>query len=634
MRILPSSKINSRGAQQRILQFSTSLLLAFSALAVTLSIAFAHAGLTRSEPAANAALTESPPTVTVWFNEAIEPQYGSLAVYNAGGQRVDKFDTQFIPDLEPSLRVSLPPLPTGSYVVTWRVISLGDGHPVGGAFAFGVGVAPDTSAANAANAQANLNTSPDLTASLLRYLSLLAQTVLMGGLVFQVLIWRPARLPLPEAARAVSHRHLSWLADALVGGLVMGVLGALYVQARATGEIFWELFGTRWGVLWIVRAVVTFVAAVLMESLLAAETPRWLGAGLILSGALLLLTTLTSHSAAQGNALRLLADGVHLLAVSVWVGGLVRLTLAFINARGWDAETRARFNSEILPRFSGLAAASVGLILITGVALSLANVPDWAGLMLTAYGQTLLIKVFIAGLAFAFGVYNSLGPRTRTTLSIGLETAVVLGALLGAARLVDLPPATAAAFEDEASALEVTAPVNDMTLSARLRPARLGNNVFDLTFTAAAGNPVRGLPVELWFEPVGGSGLSARVALSESQFGVYSAASAPFTRVGPWTMLVIVTPTQSTAQYVPFQLNIGPDEVVRSADAEWPWPVRAVEWLNRSGPAVLISALGALALGWVWTAWRVTLGARFRWLPWLLSGLLVAALGWVWLILK
>lgn len=167
-----------------------AIFLGLSLAAVIFGIAYAHPSFIRSDPPANATLDESPATVTVWFDEAIEPDYGLVAVYNAQGQRVDNFNTQYIPGDEPALVAALPPLPDGSYIVTWRVLSTVDGHAVGGAFAFGVGAPPDTAAASAANTQANVE--PDLTTNLIRWLSLLGQAVFMGALVFRLLVWLPA----------------------------------------------------------------------------------------------------------------------------------------------------------------------------------------------------------------------------------------------------------------------------------------------------------------------------------------------------------------------------------------------------------------------------------------------------------
>jgi copper transport protein len=596
------------------------LLAAFAA-----GVAYAHPSLLRSDPPANAALAESPATVTVWFDEAIEPDYGLVAVYNAQGQRVDNLNTQYIPGDEPALTATLPPLPHGSYIVTWRVISTVDGHAVGGAFAFGVGVPPDTAAASAANAQANVE--PDLTTNLIRFLGLAGQAIFVGALAFRLLIWLPAlgalgaELP---TVRAEQKRWLTVLADGLVGALIVGALGAMYVQARVTDVYFWELFGTRWGVIWLVRLGVTLTAAAMMEGLLLAESPRRGLLGLGLGAVMVLTTTLTSHSAARPGLVGPLADFAHLASTAVWAGGLVMLTLTLVSVRVLSPETRRRLTSEIVTRFSGLAAASAGLIVASGLALSNVHVPSWAGLLLTPYGQTLLVKLLLVAVAFGFGVYNSL--LARRTFSIALEATVVAVVIFAAAVLADLAPASAVAIGDE-SVLELSAPLGELTLNGNVRPAKLGRNVF--TFTATrTGEAVRALKIDLTFEPIGGGATVAKLALTESADGVYTVAGAPFQRAGAWQIFVTLTDAEGGAHYAPFNVDIGPDGVMRLAGQAAPLSVRAVGWLNQHGNAALTGLLLLLVAGWGWTAWRVFPDRRAGAVWWLLAGLLLAALIW------
>src|SRR4030095_4477189 len=110
--------------------------------------------------------------------------------------------------------------------------------------------------------------------------------VLVGALVFRLLVWLPALNGLDvelAALRALTTEQKRWLtvlADGLVGALIIGTLGAMYVQARLTGAYFWELFGTRWGLIWLVRLGATLTAAVMLEGLLLAENPRRILIGL------------------------------------------------------------------------------------------------------------------------------------------------------------------------------------------------------------------------------------------------------------------------------------------------------------------------------------------------------------------
>jgi copper transport protein len=613
------------------------LLAICSALGLSAGVAFAHPSLIRSDPPANATLPEAPRQVTVWFDEAIEPDYGHLEVFDVQGRRVDNFNTEYHPGPQPALTLSLPALPEGTYIVVWRVISRGDAHAVGGAFAFGVGLPPDPSAA--ADAQV-VNTDLDFTAHLIRYLSLFAQAIVIGAIVFHSLIWQPVMGSIETDALSVvrtsQRRYLTVLSDILRAALVIGALGALYIQSRVAGVYFWELLPTRWGVIWIVRAAAVFLVAGMLESLLEGRQSVWIGLGL---GAVLLGTTvLTSHSAAKPGIIGPLADGVHLLTTAIWGGGLLMLALALLSLRtsSVEAQLRRRLSAELLARFSGLASACVGLIVASGLLLSQGQVRTWSGLLLTPYGRTLLVKLIVVAGAFSFGVYNSLVTRrrvmastdSRAALWVGVEAALVAGVIFFAAILTNLAPATAQNPTAD-TALALSAQSGGLQISGQIRPARLGSNAFELRLTDAAGLAVRSAQVELFFQPVGGGALSSRLNLTGSVSGLYTATGTNFTREGPWQILVTVQrPGVGTVVYANFDLNIGPDGVVRLADEPLPGPVRVVDWLNRYGRVALVGLILVVIAGWGWVVRQSLPALRQASIWWLTSGLWLAALTW------
>src|SRR5262245_62426070 len=113
------------------------LALTMAALALAPSPAASHAALLRSSPAARMAVSQSPPRVELWFSERLEPAYSSLSVWNESGARVDGQDVMVGPEDSHRLSVSLAPLPTGTYVVRYRVLSV-DGHVLEASFTFTV----------------------------------------------------------------------------------------------------------------------------------------------------------------------------------------------------------------------------------------------------------------------------------------------------------------------------------------------------------------------------------------------------------------------------------------------------------------------------------------------------------------
>jgi copper resistance protein C len=111
--------------------------LAAAALGVLLltTPAWPHASLVKSSPGRRATLTTAPDRVQLWFNEAIEPRFSNVTVWDAAGQRVDLGDARVEPEDPKRLTVGVKPLGRGAYRVRFRVLSV-DGHVVESEFPF------------------------------------------------------------------------------------------------------------------------------------------------------------------------------------------------------------------------------------------------------------------------------------------------------------------------------------------------------------------------------------------------------------------------------------------------------------------------------------------------------------------
>ena len=99
---------------------------------------FAHAELTRAVPPAGGTVAAAPNEVTVNFSEPLEPAFSTIVVRDSVGKRVDKADVHVDKEDRTIMRVSLQPLPQGTYTVKWRAVTV-DTHRTEGAFIFGVG---------------------------------------------------------------------------------------------------------------------------------------------------------------------------------------------------------------------------------------------------------------------------------------------------------------------------------------------------------------------------------------------------------------------------------------------------------------------------------------------------------------
>lgn len=99
--------------------------------------AMAHAELDSARPAAGSVAVTPPPEVSLWFTEALEPNFSTIEVKNAEGVTMQAGPATLAPDNPARLRVPLKPLPPGTYTVIWRVLSV-DTHRSEGTYTFTV----------------------------------------------------------------------------------------------------------------------------------------------------------------------------------------------------------------------------------------------------------------------------------------------------------------------------------------------------------------------------------------------------------------------------------------------------------------------------------------------------------------
>lgn len=166
--------------------------------------------------------------------------------------------------------------------------------------------------------------------------------------------------------------------------------------------------------------------------LLAAEGFRWPAPLLGLPAALLLWGTAgVGHGAVHGPGVRLLT-ALHAGAMGVWLGGVFALL------------THPAPTPALARRFTPVALVCVGLLALSGTALTLTHAGTLLGLPESGYGRTLLLKlgVFAAALLAAGLVRRAFAGRGPPRAALTLEAALLLGVLAVTATLgTTAPPA-------------------------------------------------------------------------------------------------------------------------------------------------------------------------------------------------
>jgi copper transport protein len=210
-------------------------------------------------------------------------------------------------------------------------------------------------------------------------------------------------------------RFEHWFALPLLLISLLANLGVLVGQALllTAGNIGQALSPTllislasngHYGMYWTMRLLVLFLAFLLAifmfvqrdRSRMMAEAFSW--TNLILGLALLIVVALSGHAAAiSGNlgVVAVLGDWLHLLAASLWIGGMLYLALVYLPVLSGSNLVHTQILLTTLARFSPLAIAGVIIMSITGPFNATVHMESFNQFLTTAYGRALLVKVVL-----------------------------------------------------------------------------------------------------------------------------------------------------------------------------------------------------------------------------------------------
>ncbi len=255
-----------------------------------------------------------------------------------------------------------------------------------------------------------------------------ATGLLAGALLFRAAVAGAATAASPAAA-AVVDRQTRWIAgSAFVVSFASGLVWFAVTAAEMGGLPFGGpikvdvlqmiLVATQFGSVAMVRFALAIVTAILL-SIDRNKRLRWLA--LVAALALAASIAWTGHSGsgfgASGN-IQLAADGVHLLAASAWIGGLVPLALLLSAARN-RSDPWLKIATTVTQRFSTLGIVSVAMLIASGATNAWFLVGSVKALTTTEYGIVLMFKLalFLLMVAIAAINRNVLTPQLAVTLA-------------------------------------------------------------------------------------------------------------------------------------------------------------------------------------------------------------------------
>ena len=279
----------------------------------------------------------------------------------------------------------------------------------------------------------------------------------MGGVLFAWLVWRPTGVPLPRLGWTLVASGAVTLALTQAVSLAL-VAGTLDVPGSALGA----LAQTTYARAALTRVVVALaVAAAALTARRAPPAGRAWAVLLVGAAGLVVAAASTGHGVARpgGRAGALALAFLHQVAAAVWVGGLAHL-LASVLRRGGSPAAAA----QVLRRFSTLAVATMGALVLAGAGLAVLHVGSVNALIGTAYGVMVFTKaVVLSGLlglaALSRAAVRRLGAATAPPLGlrrmVEVELGVAVTVLFTATALTSLPPAADVPEPDRATPAEI-----------------------------------------------------------------------------------------------------------------------------------------------------------------------------------
>jgi len=107
----------------------------FTTLLFLSTTVFSHAKSVSSDPAPRSVVSRSPESITVLFNQQLEPAYSTIVVTDNNGKSVTTDNAIVDSTNNKRLTLALPVLTPGKYTVSYKVLSL-DGHVVKSTYTF------------------------------------------------------------------------------------------------------------------------------------------------------------------------------------------------------------------------------------------------------------------------------------------------------------------------------------------------------------------------------------------------------------------------------------------------------------------------------------------------------------------
>ena len=278
-------------------------------------------------------------------------------------------------------------------------------------------------------------------------LTILSQSMALGGTLFLVLLARPLASRMGPNGRSVA-AGTARIAGLAAIGLVLAEAATVALQTAVLTQTVdlpvTDVLTANFAVAGLVKTAAAAMMAILLLGR-GLQAPRVVL--LVLLAVELAAATLTTHAAARLDArVPLLAvEALHQLGAAIWIGGIPCFLLALSQVRGAAAWRL------VSARFSRMSMAGVACIVVSGATMSALYIGSWDGFYGTAYGVMVGAKIAMFLMLLGLGGMNFLlterlradpaTPMNRMRRFAEVEFGIGIAIFFAAASLTSVPPA-------------------------------------------------------------------------------------------------------------------------------------------------------------------------------------------------
>ncbi|HEY7078155.1 MAG TPA: CopD family protein [Nitrososphaeraceae archaeon] len=474
----------------------------------TANYAYAHSLPVTETPASNSIIKKGSPLsskVTIDFSERPDPNVSTIQVLNSKNERIDDGKFVIIGDHDREAQTGLNPkkLTDGVYTVSWMTQSADDGHIARGSYVFGIGnVGPgSTTTTQGSSSISSIQNNPRQSVQtvavtsnldgLIKWPLIVSEVAIVGGIFSHSFLWERFGNRIGVKAAKGNAMETKTKFDTITTipwtkrfSLVIVIASAtiiicasllLFLQITELAansssnyrSIFESVLRGSSGISWLIHVITALIIMICIlanygflrkykeHKILKKSSSRSITFQSILFGiafaagaVCIFANSMTSHNAAVNfiPSLAVFIDWIHLMAVSLWIGGLFYISVVLLNSLRnsdtlqqppprlffiYEKKTQQqelqvnapKTNDELsrnkisattyylallLPRFSLIATISLGVIGISGIYMAWIQLHSFNELFYSTYGNVLIIKLAIALPVVLLGTYHQI----------------------------------------------------------------------------------------------------------------------------------------------------------------------------------------------------------------------------------